>query len=69
MKDYTEYSVDVRLTDTNKFVRQINIFDTYEQAEAFVRTVADKLPEDQEYTIRNIPLWVLITHRRDNDDQ
>ena len=54
MRNYTEYSVEVRLTSTNEFVRQVDIFDTYEQAESFVKTVADKLPEDQEYTIMGI---------------
>jgi len=54
MKKYTEYSVEVRIADTWKFIRQVDIFDTYEEAESFINYVAEESPEDQEYIIMGI---------------
>ena len=44
---YTEYAVEVN--DENGFVRQIDVFKTYEEAEEFVNTCDKDILYDGEY--------------------
>lgn len=49
---YTEYAVEIHSSDLRRpFVKQLDVFDSYEAAEAFYNSYSEPLGKDEELSI------------------